>query len=42
MPLQKVGSKWRYGIKGKLYTSKALAVRQMRAMLASGYRPKKR
>ena len=41
MPLQKVGTKWRYGKSGKLYASKAKAIRQMKAMLASGYRPKK-
>ena len=37
MPLEKVGTKWRYGKKGKLYSTKAKAVKQMKAIKKNGY-----
>ena len=38
MPLQKVGSKWRYGNAGKLYKLKADAMKQAKAISKSGYK----
>lgn len=35
MPVNKVGNKYRWGTKGKLYPTKALAARQGRAIKAS-------
>lgn len=35
MPVNKVGSKYRWGTKGKLYPTKAQAARQGRAIKAS-------
>mgnify|MGYP003132408474 CR=1 FL=1 len=40
MPLIKQGNKWKWGKSGKLYTNKADALRQMRAILATGWREK--
>lgn len=37
MPIQKIGSKWRYGKTGKLYPTKAQALKQMKAILRNGY-----
>tara|TARA_R100001198_G_scaffold27741_1_gene14662 strand:+ start:1395 stop:1520 length:126 start_codon:yes stop_codon:yes gene_type:complete len=41
MPIQKVGTKYRYGKKGKLYKTKKAALKQMRAMKKAGYKKKK-
>lgn len=41
MPLMRVGNKWKWGKSGKAYTNKRDALRQMRAILASGWREKK-
>lgn len=35
MPVNKVGNKYRWGTKGKIYPTKALAARQGRAIKAS-------
>ena len=42
MPVHKVGNKWRWGSKGKLYDTKKEAEAQGRAAYASGYKKKKR
>jgi hypothetical protein len=41
MPIKKVSGGYKYGKSGHVYSTKAGAVRQMRAMFASGYKPKK-
>ena len=41
MPLMKVGNKWKWGTSGKLYKSKGGALRQMRAILATGWTERK-
>tara|TARA_R110002110_G_scaffold100479_5_gene256012 strand:- start:2274 stop:2441 length:168 start_codon:yes stop_codon:yes gene_type:complete len=41
MPLMKVGNKWKWGTSGKLYKSKSGAIRQMRAILATGWTERK-
>jgi hypothetical protein len=42
MPIHKTtGGKWKWGKSGKAYSSKAKAVKQMKAIYASGYRGKK-
>lgn len=44
MPVQKIGNKYRYGTTGKLYSSKAKAVKQGLAIrlsqIKAGKRPK--
>ena len=44
MPIQKIGNKYRYGNTGKLYSSKAKAVAQGKAIrlsqIKAGKRPK--
>lgn len=40
MPIQKVKGGWRYGNKGKVFSTRAGAAKQMRAMFANGYREK--
>lgn len=40
MPVHKVNGKWRFGTKGKLYSSKAQAEKQARAIYASGWKEK--
>lgn len=42
MPVQKLKSGYRWGNKGKVYKSKALALRQGRAIKASQARAKKK
>lgn len=42
MPIKKTKSGYKYGSSGKTYPTKKQAVKQMRAMFASGYRPKKK
>lgn len=42
MPVRKVGNKYRYGVKGKLYPTKAQAERQGRAIRASQRRAGKK
>jgi hypothetical protein len=42
MPVRKVKGGWRWGRHGKVYKSKAKAVRQGRAVYASGYKGKKK
>ena len=42
MPVQKVGSGYRWGSKGKVYKTRAAAERQGRAAYASGYRSTER
>ena len=41
MPIQKVaGGGWKFGDSGKIYQSKAKALRQGRAIYAAGYKKK--
>lgn len=41
MPIQKTSSgRYKWGKSGKAYTSKAKAVKQMKAIYASGYKKK--
>ena len=40
MPVHKVGSKWQWGQHGKLYSTKAQAVKQGQAAHAAGYKEK--
>ncbi len=40
MPIKKVKGGWRWGKSGKIYRTKAGAIRQMRAAYASGYKKK--
>lgn len=42
MPVQKIGNKYRYGTTGKLYSSKAKAIIQGKAIRASQARAKKK
>lgn len=42
MPIRKVKGGYKYGSSGKVYPTKAGAVRQMRAMYASGYKGSKK
>lgn len=42
MPIQKVKGKYRYGKQGKLYDTKLKALKQMRAMIMAGYKPKEK
>ena len=42
MPLIKAGDKYKWGKSGKLYPSKAGALRQMRAILATGWTEKRK
>jgi hypothetical protein len=42
MPVRKVKGGWKWGSKGKTYTTKAQAERQGRAAYASGYKKKKK
>lgn len=41
MPIRKVRGGYRWGKSGKTYTTRAGAVRQMRAIYAAGYRKKR-
>jgi len=41
MPVHKVKGGWKWGSKGKVYKSKAKAVRQGRAAYANGYKGRK-
>jgi hypothetical protein len=41
MPVHRVKSGWKWGLKGKVYKTKAEAERQGRAIYASGYKSKK-
>lgn len=40
MPVQKVKGGFRYGNKGKVFSTKAGAMKQGRAIIASGYKEK--
>lgn len=40
MPLKRVAGGFKYGDKGKVFKTKAGAVKQMKAMQASGYKEK--
>ena len=42
MPIHKVKGGYKYGKSGHTYPTKAGAVKQMKAMFAHGYRPKKK
>jgi len=42
MPIRKVKGGYKWGSQGKVYKSRAGAVRQARAAYASGYKKKKR
>ena len=42
MPIRRVRGGYRWGSRGKIYRSRAGAVRQARAAYAAGYRKKKR
>jgi len=41
MPVHKVKGGWKWGSKGKVYKTKAGALRQARAAYAHGYKEKK-
>lgn len=42
MPVKRIGNKFKWGTKGKLYPTKAQALRQGRAIKASQARAKKK
>lgn len=42
MPIKKVKGGYKYGSKGHTYPTRAGAIRQMKAMFANGYKPKKK
>lgn len=41
MPIKKVKGGYKFGNKGKVYPTKQQAVKQMKAIYASGYKEKK-
>tara|TARA_Y100001938_G_scaffold150063_1_gene239438 strand:+ start:1977 stop:2105 length:129 start_codon:yes stop_codon:yes gene_type:complete len=42
MPIKKVKGGWKWGKKGKIHKSRAKAVRQAKAIYASGYKKRKK